>query len=67
MSTELRRLEAMVKEIHQEMLFLRSREEEMRNINGQYCFAPALAPNHPCEHLLAAFKPLRSSCRLDRL
>lgn len=33
MSTELRRLEAMVKEIHQEMLFLRSREEEMRNIN----------------------------------
>lgn len=34
MSTELRRLEAMVKEIHQEMLFLRSREEEMRNING---------------------------------
>ena len=35
MSTELRRLEAMVKEIHQEMLFLRSREEEMRNINGR--------------------------------
>jgi hypothetical protein len=34
MSTELRRLEAMVKEIHQEMLHLRSREEEMRNING---------------------------------
>jgi len=34
MSTELRRLEAMVKEIHEEMLFLRTREEEMRDLNG---------------------------------
>ena len=34
MSTELRRLEAMVREIHDEMLFLRTREEEMRNLNG---------------------------------
>ena len=34
MSTELRRLEAMVKEIHDEMLFLRTREEEMRDLNG---------------------------------
>jgi len=33
MSTELRRLEAMVKEIHDEMLFLRTREEEMRDLN----------------------------------
>lgn len=33
MSTELRRLEAMVKEIHEEMLFLRTREEEMRDLN----------------------------------
>ena len=31
---ELRRLEAMVKEIHEEMLFLRTREEEMRDLNG---------------------------------
>jgi uncharacterized Fe-S cluster-containing radical SAM superfamily protein len=34
MSMELRRLEAMVKEIHEEMLFLRTREEEMRDLNG---------------------------------
>lgn len=33
MTVELRRLEAMVKEIHQEMVTLRGREEEMRNIN----------------------------------
>jgi len=32
---ELRRLEAMVKEIHEEMLFLRTREEEMRDLNGE--------------------------------
>ena len=35
MSMELRRLEAMVKEIHEEMLFLRTREEEMRDLNGK--------------------------------
>ena len=35
MSMELRRLEAMVKEIHEEMLFLRTREEEMRDLNGE--------------------------------
>lgn len=34
MATELRKLEQVVKEIHQEMLFFRNREEEMRNLNG---------------------------------
>ena len=34
MATELRKLEQVVKEIHQEMLFFRTREEEMRNLNG---------------------------------
>lgn len=42
MATELRRLEGTIREIHQEMVQMRSREEEMRNINGQpiQCFAP---------------------------
>ena len=34
MATELRRLEDTVKEIHNEMLYLRKREEQMRNLNG---------------------------------
>jgi predicted RNase H-like nuclease len=34
MAIELRKLEDTVKEIHDEMLFLRKREEEMRNLNG---------------------------------
>lgn len=34
MATELRKLEQIVKEIHQEMLFLKKTEEEMRNLNG---------------------------------
>jgi p24 family protein delta-1 len=34
MAVELRKLEDTVKEIHDEMLFLRKREEEMRNLNG---------------------------------
>ena len=36
MATELRRLEGTIREIHQEMVLMRSREEEMRNINGQH-------------------------------
>lgn len=39
MATELRKLEQMVKDIHQEMLFLKKTEEEMRNLNGM-CLAP---------------------------
>ncbi len=41
MATELRRLEGTIREIHQEMVQMRSREEEMRNINGQptQCYA----------------------------
>lgn len=34
MATELRKLEQMVKDIHQEMLFVKKTEEEMRNLNG---------------------------------
>ena len=34
MATELRKLEETVKEIHDEMLYLRKREEDMRNLNG---------------------------------
>jgi hypothetical protein len=34
MATELRKLEDSVKEIHQEMLYLRRREEQMRNLSG---------------------------------
>jgi p24 family protein delta-1 len=34
MATELRKLEQTVKDIHDEMLYLRRREEEMRNLNG---------------------------------
>jgi p24 family protein delta-1 len=34
MATELRKLEQVVKEIHEEMLYFRTREEEMRNLNG---------------------------------
>ena len=41
MSMELRRLEAMVKEIHEEMLFLRTREEEMRDLNGEISYPEA--------------------------
>lgn len=37
MATELRKLEQMVKDIHQEMLFLKKTEEEMRNLNGTKC------------------------------
>lgn len=34
MATELRKLEQTVREIHEEMLYLRKREEQMRNLNG---------------------------------
>lgn len=34
MATELRKLEDTVKEIHNEMMYLRKREEQMRNLNG---------------------------------
>jgi p24 family protein delta-1 len=34
MATELRKLEDSVKEIHSEMMYLRRREEQMRNLNG---------------------------------
>ena len=34
MATELRKLEDSVKEVHNEMLYLRRREEQMRNLNG---------------------------------
>ena len=34
MATELRKLEDTVKEIHNEMKYLRKREEQMRNLNG---------------------------------
>ena len=34
MTVELRKLEEMVKEIHKEMMNLRQREEEMRDLNG---------------------------------
>ena len=36
MATELRKLEQMVKDIHQEMLFLKKTEEQMRNLNGAH-------------------------------
>jgi hypothetical protein len=34
MATELRKLEDSVKQIHAEMMHLRRREEEMRNLTG---------------------------------
>ena len=34
MATELQKLEETVKEIHKEMIDMRQREEEMRNLNG---------------------------------
>jgi p24 family protein delta-1 len=34
MAVELRKLEQVVKEIHEEMLYFRNREEEMRDLNG---------------------------------
>ncbi len=35
LATELQKLEETVKQIHQEMQYLRRREEEMRDINGE--------------------------------
>lgn len=40
MATELRKLEQVVKEIHEEMLYFRSREEQMRNLNGVLSATP---------------------------
>lgn len=34
MQTEILRLEALITEIHDEMISMRTREEEMRNLNG---------------------------------
>ena len=42
MATELRKLEDTVKEIHSEMMYLRRREEQMRNLNGAHTLAYAL-------------------------
>ena len=42
MATELRKLEDTVKEIHSEMMYLRRREEQMRNLNGAQTLAYAL-------------------------
>jgi TPP-dependent pyruvate/acetoin dehydrogenase alpha subunit len=44
MATELRKLEDTVKEIHSEMLYLRRREEQMRNLNGQ--LRPPIVHSH---------------------
>ena len=40
MATELRKLEDTVKEIHSEMMYLRRREEQMRNLNGVFHVHP---------------------------
>lgn len=42
MQTEILRLEALIKEIHDEMVTMRTREEEMRNLNGMSSFPLAL-------------------------
>lgn len=45
MQTELKRLEGTIREIHAEMISMRSREEEMRNINGDF---PAFQSDTTC-------------------
>lgn len=37
LQVELRRLEDAVAEVYEEMLYMRTREEEMRNTNGEGC------------------------------
>jgi p24 family protein delta-1 len=51
MATELRKLEQVVKEIHEEMLYFRTREEEMRNLNGAILIPASAAPFLRVVHL----------------